>query len=200
LAAEWASAGRGITRLLLQLGTPRARAKPLPRRDEVRLRIAILEVVITGDGLLKRSILAIMGAVTIRTHPGGDSRAESPHAIAMTDAAVLTPQEIAAYLCDAGQIDRAAAVLLEQRIIAYGETLAERAREAGRIEGLTEAIKKAEATSNRTKGDRQKAGTDKIIWAMQGLLPAEAALRREIAKAKDQGYRRGYRAGQQSKR
>ena len=107
---------------------------------------------------------------------------------------VLTPQEIAAHLCDAGVIDRATAAMLEQRIIAYGETLAERAREAGRIEGLTEAIKKAEATSNRTKGDRQKAGTDKIIWALQGLLPAEAARRREIAQAKEQGFRRGYGA------
>jgi len=117
----------------------------------------------------------------------------------MTDSAVLTPQEIAAYLCDAGAIDRATATLLEQRIIAHGENLARQAREDGRIAGLIEAIKLAETTSNRARGDRQKAGTDKIIWAIQGLLPAEAARRREIAKAKELSFRRGYGAGLQSK-
>ena len=110
---------------------------------------------------------------------------------------VLTPQEIAAHLCDAGVIDRAAAVQLEQRIAAHAEGLASQAREEGRVAGLTEAIKKIETTIQRARGG--KAGAEKILWAVRGLLPAEAALRREIAKAKDQGYRRGYRAGQQSK-
>jgi hypothetical protein len=42
---------------------------------------------------------------------------------------VLTPQEIAANLCDAGVIDRAAAMRLEQCIAAYGDRRAAEARE-----------------------------------------------------------------------
>ena len=82
----------------------------------------------------------------------------------------------------------------EQRVTAYAESLTSQAREEGRIADLTGAIKKIEATILRAKGG--KTGAEKILWAVRGLLPAEAALRREIAQAKDQGYR----AGQQTKR
>jgi hypothetical protein len=110
----------------------------------------------------------------------------------------LSPQEIVSNLCDSGLIDRAAAALLEQRIVAYSESRAAQAREEGRLEGIAEAVKKAEATVHRTRGERQRSAADKVLWAVKGLLPAESAMRHELAKARHSSFHRGFRLGKQS--
>jgi len=110
----------------------------------------------------------------------------------------LSPQEIVSNLCDSGLIDRAAAPLLEQRIIAYAESRAAQAHKEGRLEAITEAVKKAEATANRTRGERQKSAADKVLWAIKALLPAESAIRHELAKARNSGYHHGFRHGRQT--
>ena len=112
--------------------------------------------------------------------------------------APITPQEIVTNLRDSGLIAPAAAVLLEQRIIAYAESRAAKERNEGKLEAIYEALKKAEATVNRTRGERQKSAADKVLWAIKGLLPTEAATRYDLAKARDGGYHRGFRHGRQS--
>ena len=110
----------------------------------------------------------------------------------------LSPQEIVSNLCDSGLIDRATAALLEQRIVAYAESRAAQARQEGRLEAITEAVKKAEAAVDRTRGERQKSAAGKVAWAIKSLLPAESAMRHELAKARNSGYHHGYRHGKQS--
>jgi hypothetical protein len=110
---------------------------------------------------------------------------------------ILTPQEIVSNLRDSGLIAPASAALLEQRIVAYSESRAAQAREEGRLEGLTEAVKKAEATVDRTRGERQKSAAGKVLWAIKNLMPTEAAMRHELSKARDTGYRHGFRQGKQ---
>jgi hypothetical protein len=112
--------------------------------------------------------------------------------------APLSPQEIVANLRDSGLLDQTAAALLEQRIIAYAETRAAQARTEGRLEALTDAMKKAEATVNRTRGERQKSAAGKVLWAIRGLLPTESAMRYELAKARTNGFHHGYRQGRES--
>ncbi len=111
---------------------------------------------------------------------------------------VLSPQEIVANLRDSGAIQPAAAALLEQRIVAYAEQRAAHAREEGKLEALTNAVKKAEATVNRTRGERQKSAAGKVLWAIKGLLPTEAAMRYELAKARSGGFHYGFREGRLS--
>jgi hypothetical protein len=111
---------------------------------------------------------------------------------------ILSPQEIVSNLCDSGLIDRAAADLLEQRIAAYAESRAAQARQEGRLEAITEAVRKAEAAVDRTRGERQKSAAGKVLWAVKGLLPTESAMRHEIAKARTSAYHRGFRHGKQS--
>jgi len=111
---------------------------------------------------------------------------------------VLSPQEIVANLRDSGAINPAAAAILEQRIVAYAESRAGQAREEGKLEALTDAVKKAEATVNRTRGERQKSAAGKVLWAIRGLLPTESAVRYELARARTGGYHHGYREGRQS--
>jgi hypothetical protein len=112
--------------------------------------------------------------------------------------APLSPQEIVSNLRDSGLLDQATAALLEQRITAYSETRAAQARIEGRLEAITDAMKKAEATVNRTRGERQKSAASKVLWAIKGLLPTESAVRYELAKARTGGYHHGYREGRQS--
>src|SRR5271156_3442456 len=111
---------------------------------------------------------------------------------------VLSPQEIVANLRDSGAINPAAAAILEQRIVAYAESRAGQAREEGKLEALTDAVKKAEATVNRTRGERQKSAAGKVLWSIRELLPTDSVMRHEIAKARTSGYRHGYREGRQS--
>jgi hypothetical protein len=110
----------------------------------------------------------------------------------------LSPEEIVANLRDSGAIALAAAALLEQRIVAYAESCAAQAREEGKLQALTDAVKKAEATVNRTRGERQKSAASKVLWSIKGLLPTESVVRYELAKARNSGYRHGYREGKQS--
>ena len=109
----------------------------------------------------------------------------------------LSPQEIVSNLCDSGLIDRATAALLEQRIVAYAESRAAQARQEGRLEAIAEAVKKAEATVDRTRGERQKSAAGKVLWAIKNLMPTEAAMRHELAKARNSGYHHGFRHGKQ---
>ena len=111
---------------------------------------------------------------------------------------VLSPQEIVSNLRDSGVIDQATAILLEQRITAYAESRAAQGREEGKLEALIDAVKKAEATVNRTRGERQKSAASKVLSAIKGLLPAEAARRYELAKARNSGFQYGFREGRQS--
>jgi hypothetical protein len=111
---------------------------------------------------------------------------------------ILSPQEIVSNLRDSGVIGHATAAILEQRITAYAESRAAQAREEGRLEGITDAVKKAEVTVNRTRGERQKSSASRVLWAVKGLLPAESAVRYEIARARNSGYHHGYRQGRQS--
>ena len=112
--------------------------------------------------------------------------------------ASLSPQEIVANLRDSGLLREAAASLLEQRITAYAEQRAAQARSEGRLEAITDAMKKAEAAVNRTRGERQKSAAGKVLWAIKGLLPTESVVRYELAKARTSGYHQGYRHGRQS--
>lgn len=107
--------------------------------------------------------------------------------------APLSPQEIVAFLRDPKIIDAPSAVLLEQRIKAYTEHCVARAREQGKLEAIIEAVKKAETTANYIRGERQQAGACKVVWAVKGLLPDEAAKRRELAAAHNAGYNLGRR-------
>jgi hypothetical protein len=111
---------------------------------------------------------------------------------------LLSPEEIVSIVRDSGVIDRGTAALLEQRIVAYCESRAAQARVEGRIEGITEAIKKAQAMVNRTKGGRNRSGADKVLWYIKTLLPAEAARRLELARARNSGFRCGVQYGRQS--
>jgi flagellar biosynthesis/type III secretory pathway protein FliH len=111
---------------------------------------------------------------------------------------VLSPQEIVSNLRDSGVIDQATAIHLEQRITAYAESRAAQGREEGKLEAITDAVKKAEATVNRTRGERQKSAAGKVLWAIRGLLPTESAVRHEIARARTSGYHHGFREGRQS--
>ncbi|MFI5022837.1 MAG: hypothetical protein ACHQRJ_14455 [Alphaproteobacteria bacterium] len=120
-------------------------------------------------------------------------KSESSKPLFMPDPDVPTPHEIASYLCDAAMIDRATANTLDQRY-------AEGARQEDRIEGITAAVKKAEAECRRTRGGRQKAGALKVLSAVRGMLPPEVRARQKIAKAQSQGYRRGYRDGKRGGR
>jgi len=108
---------------------------------------------------------------------------------------LLTPQEIVSNLRDEGLIGAAAAMQLEQRILAYGA----KEREQGRIEGITATVKKGEGALYRVKGSGQRGGAEKILSAQRALLPAEVMTQQQIAEAQDKGYRRGFRDGQQSK-
>jgi len=112
--------------------------------------------------------------------------------------APLSPQEIVSNLRDSGLISQATAGLLEQRIVAYAASCAAQAREEGRIQAITEAVKKAEGTVNRTRGEGQKSAAGRVLWAVKGLLPTEAAMRYEIAKADTRGFHRGFHQGKQS--
>ena len=60
-------------------------------------------------------------------------------------------------------------------------------------------MKKAELVVKRTRGERQKGVAEKVLLAVKGLLPNQAAIQYEIARAKKQGYGRGFRDGKQSK-
>ncbi len=57
----------------------------------------------------------------------------------------------------------------------------------------------AEAAAGRIRGDRQKEGAAKALWAVRGLLPPEAAARHDAAQAEKRGYARGYQAGKHSR-
>jgi hypothetical protein len=46
--------------------------------------------------------------------------------------------------------------------------------------------------------ERQKGVAEKVLLAVKGLLPDQAAVQYEIARAKKQGYGRGFRDGKQS--
>jgi hypothetical protein len=107
---------------------------------------------------------------------------------------ILSSQEIVSNLRDSGAIGEAVAIRLEQRINACTA----QAREEGRNEAIIEAVKKAEAAVNRTRGEWQKSSASRVLWAVKGLLPAESAMRYEIAKARNSGYHSGYRQGRQS--
>jgi hypothetical protein len=106
----------------------------------------------------------------------------------------LTPKEIVAYLWDAGWIASGVREPLEQRILAC----VEHARNEGRLQGLTDAVAKAEQAVKHTKGDRQMAVAQRVLSAVKALLPGEAAKSRELAKAHEQGYGRGFRDGKHS--
>ncbi|MGO9177568.1 MAG: hypothetical protein ACLQED_15760 [Desulfobaccales bacterium] len=95
-------------------------------------------------------------------------------------------------------IDHTTASLLEQRIVAYADRRAALDRDEGRLEAIGEALKKAELAVKRTRGERQKGVAEKVLLAVKTLLPDQAAVQYEIARAQKQGYGRGYRDGQQS--
>src|ERR1700691_460628 len=116
----------------------------------------------------------------------------------MPDSPDLTPNEISTHLCDAGLIDRATAVILEQRIVAYADRHAAQARSEGRMEAIREALQKAEGAVRRIKGERQKAIAGRVIWAVKSMLPERAAADYELARAKEQSYQHGLRDGKAS--
>ena len=109
------------------------------------------------------------------------------------DDPILTPSEIATNLLDAGQVDRATALTLEQRIVAYADNVAQQVRGESRLKALAEAVERAEFAVKRTKGERQKAVAQRVLAAVKSLLPNEAAIRHELERAEKQGYDRGFR-------
>jgi hypothetical protein len=118
----------------------------------------------------------------------------------MTNAAtpVLTPNEIATNLMDAGYLDRATAMILEQRIVAFVDNRIQEVRLEVRLTTLAEAVDKAELAVKRTKGERQKAVAQRVLAAIKNLLPSEEATRHDLAKAEKLGYYRGFRDGKKS--
>jgi hypothetical protein len=71
---------------------------------------------------------------------------------------ILSPQEIVSNLCDSGLINRAAADLLEQRIVAYAESRAAQARQEGRLEGREEGRSRRRSHQRRTPEVRRRQG------------------------------------------
>ena len=112
----------------------------------------------------------------------------------MTAPDLLSPQELAQYLLDAGEIHPLTKVSIEQRMTAW----AEKARAEGRVEGIGAALRKAETVVRLMRGERQKDAARKVLGALRGLLPEEKAAQMEIAKARSEGYRHGYRDGKRN--
>ena len=97
---------------------------------------------------------------------------------------ILSPHEIASFLLDSGFIDRAAAHRLESRIIAYGDSRASEGHERG----VTAAARKAAAVAASFKGANQRAGAEKVWWAVKALLP-------HGREAEKEAYARGFKDG-----
>ncbi|HVB59010.1 MAG TPA: hypothetical protein VNE63_21595 [Candidatus Acidoferrales bacterium] len=104
----------------------------------------------------------------------------------MTD--ILTPHEIVASLRDSGVIDKGTAHRLEQRIAAWAESQ----KAEGRSIGITEALRRAQATVARIKSAIQRAAAEKALRERGGPDPGpDAAI---------EAYARGYTDGAAAER
>jgi hypothetical protein len=96
----------------------------------------------------------------------------------------LTARDIVALLRDPGVIDAGTAHRLEARIIAYGKSCAE----DGRNDGIRTCARRAAASAAGLKGASQRAGAEKVLRALERLLPFGGADQKEA-------YLRGVKFG-----
>jgi len=96
----------------------------------------------------------------------------------------LSARDIAAFLQDSGMIDAGTAHRLETRIIAYGDSRAG----DGRKEGIAACARRAATSAAAIKGASQRTGAQKVLRAVEQLLPHGGAAQKE---AYSQGFKDG---------
>ena len=83
---------------------------------------------------------------------------------------VAHPHEIVASLCVSGVIDKGMAHCLEQRIAAWTDSQ----KAEGRRDGITEALRRAQATVARIRSAAQRLAAEKPLRANEKFLPQGA--------------------------
>jgi hypothetical protein len=97
----------------------------------------------------------------------------------------LSPHEMAEALRDSGLIKLVDANRLEQRITAWADAK----KAEGRLEGITESLRRAKIAVAGIKSGAQRAAAEKPLQAIQKLLPHHS-----------EDYRRGYQDGTHDER